>query len=83
MQILGDKLASLGSTPDYMLTIWDWKREKIILRSKAHGQVSSTFLHCHRSDFCHDVTCHRNISQNILSNQLFVRMCSEFHSRLR
>ncbi|XP_063689303.1 cilia- and flagella-associated protein 44-like isoform X21 [Bolinopsis microptera] len=34
----GAKLASLGSSPDYMLTIWDWKREKIILRSKAHGQ---------------------------------------------
>jgi len=34
----GEKLASLGSTPDYMLTIWDWRREKIILRSKAHGQ---------------------------------------------
>ncbi|KAL5270287.1 hypothetical protein ACHWQZ_G001132 [Mnemiopsis leidyi] len=34
----GEKLASLGSSPDYMLTIWDWRREKIILRSKAHGQ---------------------------------------------
>ena len=41
---LGDKLASLGSTPDYMLTIWDWRREKIILRSKAHGQVTTEFM---------------------------------------
>ncbi len=36
----GDKLASVGSDPDYMLTIWSWKEEKIILRSKAFSQVN-------------------------------------------
>ncbi|TPX71174.1 hypothetical protein SpCBS45565_g01378 [Spizellomyces sp. 'palustris'] len=34
----GDKLASVGMDPDYMLTIWDWKQEKIVLRSKAFSQ---------------------------------------------
>ncbi|KAJ3033231.1 hypothetical protein HK097_004930, partial [Rhizophlyctis rosea] len=34
----GDKLASVGMDPDYMLTIWNWKQEKIILRSKAFSQ---------------------------------------------
>mmetsp|Transcript_13054 Transcript_13054/g.24383 ORF Transcript_13054/g.24383 Transcript_13054/m.24383 type:complete len:1620 (+) Transcript_13054:1554-6413(+) len=34
----GDKLATVGSEPDYMLTVWDWKQERVILRSKAFGQ---------------------------------------------
>lgn len=34
----GDKLASVGSAPDYMLTVWDWKAEHIILRYKAFSQ---------------------------------------------
>lgn len=31
----GDKIASVGTDPDYMLTVWDWKTENPILRSKA------------------------------------------------
>ncbi|KFW01147.1 WD repeat-containing protein 52, partial [Eurypyga helias] len=34
----GSLLVSVGSSPDYMLTIWDWKQEKIVLRSKAFSQ---------------------------------------------
>ena len=34
----GDTLASVGSAPDYMLTVWDWKNEQVILRSKAFSQ---------------------------------------------
>uniref|UniRef100_A0A4W3IB69 Cilia- and flagella-associated protein 44 n=1 Tax=Callorhinchus milii TaxID=7868 RepID=A0A4W3IB69_CALMI len=34
----GTLLASIGSNPDYMLTIWNWKQEQIILRSKAFSQ---------------------------------------------
>nr|XP_021155428.1 cilia- and flagella-associated protein 44 isoform X3 [Columba livia] len=34
----GTLLASVGSSPDYMLTIWDWKQENIVLRSKAFSQ---------------------------------------------
>lgn len=34
----GDKLATVGSEPDFMLTVWDWKQERVILRSKAFGQ---------------------------------------------
>ena len=34
----GDKLACVGGDPDYMMTIWDWASEKIILRSKAFSQ---------------------------------------------
>jgi cilia- and flagella-associated protein 44 len=32
------KLASVGAFPDFMLTVWDWKQEKIILRNKAFSQ---------------------------------------------
>lgn len=35
----GDKIVSVAGDPDYMLTIWDWKNESIILRSKAFSQV--------------------------------------------
>uniref|UniRef100_A0A8C0V3G2 Cilia- and flagella-associated protein 44 n=1 Tax=Cyanistes caeruleus TaxID=156563 RepID=A0A8C0V3G2_CYACU len=34
----GTLLASVGSSPDYMLTIWDWKQEETLLRSKAFAQ---------------------------------------------
>lgn len=34
----GEKLATVGSFPDYMLTVWDWNREQIILRTKAFSQ---------------------------------------------
>ncbi|KAJ3347586.1 Cilia- and flagella-associated protein 44 [Entophlyctis luteolus] len=34
----GDKLASVGSDPDYMLTVWNWKAQEIILKSKAFSQ---------------------------------------------
>ena len=31
-------LASVGGKPDYLLTVWDWEKEAIILRTKAFGQ---------------------------------------------
>lgn len=34
----GELLASVGGDPDYMLTLWDWKQEKTVLRSKAFSQ---------------------------------------------
>lgn len=34
----GDKIASVGSEPDYMLTIWNWNHEQVVLRSKAFSQ---------------------------------------------
>ncbi|XP_069058886.1 cilia- and flagella-associated protein 44 isoform X1 [Pleurodeles waltl] len=36
--VSGTLLASVGSSPDYMLTIWNWRHEKIVLRSKAFSQ---------------------------------------------
>ena len=33
----GDLLASLSGTPDYMLTLWNWKKQTIVLRSKAYS----------------------------------------------
>eukprot|EP01060_Flectonema_neradi_P013772 TRINITY_DN2049_c2_g1_i1.p1 TRINITY_DN2049_c2_g1~~TRINITY_DN2049_c2_g1_i1.p1 ORF type:complete len:1746 (+),score=479.29 TRINITY_DN2049_c2_g1_i1:57-5294(+) len=33
----GDKLATVGGHPDYMLTVWNWKEECVILRFKAWG----------------------------------------------
>nr|XP_034970286.1 cilia- and flagella-associated protein 44 isoform X2 [Zootoca vivipara] len=34
----GTLIATVGSSPDYMLTVWDWKQEKIVLRAKAFSQ---------------------------------------------
>ncbi|XP_043929077.1 cilia- and flagella-associated protein 44 [Protopterus annectens] len=34
----GTLLASVGCSPDYMLTVWDWKEEQIVLKSKAFSQ---------------------------------------------
>uniref|UniRef100_A0A8D2LTQ5 Cilia- and flagella-associated protein 44 n=1 Tax=Varanus komodoensis TaxID=61221 RepID=A0A8D2LTQ5_VARKO len=34
----GTLIATVGSSPDYMLTVWDWKQENIVLRSKAFSQ---------------------------------------------
>ncbi|XP_022239750.1 cilia- and flagella-associated protein 44-like [Limulus polyphemus] len=34
----GDLLASIGGEPDYLLTIWQWKKESILLRTKAYSQ---------------------------------------------
>ena len=35
----GDKIASVSSSPDFMLTVWDWEMERVALHSKAFGQV--------------------------------------------
>ena len=35
----GDMLASVGGYPDYLLTLWNWEEESIVLRSKAFSQV--------------------------------------------
>jgi hypothetical protein len=34
----GKKLVTVGSNPDFMLTVWDWEAERIILRTKAFSQ---------------------------------------------
>ena len=34
----GSLLASVGGSPDFMLTVWDWRKEKVLLRSKAFSQ---------------------------------------------
>ncbi|XP_061603571.1 LOW QUALITY PROTEIN: cilia- and flagella-associated protein 44-like [Phyllopteryx taeniolatus] len=34
----GSLLASLGSAPDYMLTVWNWRQEEVMLRCKAISQ---------------------------------------------
>ncbi|KAM7393288.1 hypothetical protein PAMA_008099 [Pampus argenteus] len=34
----GSLLASVGSAPDYMLTLWDWRQEKVKLSCKAISQ---------------------------------------------
>lgn len=31
-------LATVGSSPDYLLTIWEWKQEKMLLKTKAFSQ---------------------------------------------
>ena len=32
----GRKLATVSSSPDYMLSIWDWENEQMLLQSKVH-----------------------------------------------
>ena len=39
----GDKMASVSTSPDFMLTVWDWDTERVALHAKAFGQVSA----CH------------------------------------
>ncbi|KAM6902317.1 cilia- and flagella-associated protein 44 [Xenentodon cancila] len=34
----GTLLASVGSVPNYMLTVWDWRQEEVVLRCKAMSQ---------------------------------------------
>ena len=34
----GTKLASVATAPDYMLTVWDWEEERVMLHTKAFGQ---------------------------------------------
>ncbi|RHY62822.1 hypothetical protein DYB38_004162 [Aphanomyces astaci] len=34
----GAKLASVGASPDFLLTVWNWRDEQTILRCKAFGQ---------------------------------------------
>lgn len=34
----GSLLASVGSEPDYMLTLWNWRQEEVKLRCKAISQ---------------------------------------------
>jgi len=34
----GTALASVGCSPDYLLTVWDWESERITLHTKAFGQ---------------------------------------------
>ena len=34
----GAQLATVGMAPDYMLTIWDWNAQQIVLHTKAFGQ---------------------------------------------
>ena len=46
----GDKLATVGSYPDYMLTVWNWKQEKIVLRTKAFAQEVFNVAFSPRSD---------------------------------
>ena len=35
----GDKLASVGSHPDYTLAVWEWSAERVILKTKAFSQA--------------------------------------------
>ncbi len=34
----GSLLASVGSAPDFMLTVWDWRQEEVMLSCKAISQ---------------------------------------------
>eukprot|EP00928_Gymnodinium_smaydae_P086448 TRINITY_DN7056_c0_g1_i4.p1 TRINITY_DN7056_c0_g1~~TRINITY_DN7056_c0_g1_i4.p1 ORF type:complete len:1976 (-),score=403.36 TRINITY_DN7056_c0_g1_i4:144-5993(-) len=34
----GARLAALGMAPDYLLSVWDWRNERLLLKCKAYGQ---------------------------------------------
>merc|ERR1712232_962314 len=31
-------IATLGCLPDYLLSVWDWRNERLLLKCKAYGQ---------------------------------------------
>ena len=35
----GTKMASVGGKPDFMLTVWNWETEGIMLRSKVKSNI--------------------------------------------
>ena len=37
----GEKLVTVGNAPDFMMTVWDWRHEATMLKSKAFGQEVS------------------------------------------
>lgn len=43
----GERLASVGQDPDFMLTVWNWAQEKVILHCKAFGQDVSKVKQTH------------------------------------
>ena len=45
----GRLLASISGSPDYMLTVWNWRQELIMLRCKAFSQDVT------RVSFSHDM----------------------------
>ena len=34
----GNLLATVGGAPDFLLTVWDWRQERMVLRTKAFAQ---------------------------------------------
>ena len=60
----GDKMASVSTAPDYMMTVWDWESERVELHSKAFGQVFIIyhFLICHD-----DCQCSRSFPDTVSS----------------
>jgi len=33
----GEQIVSLGSYPDFQITIWDWKKQQMVLKAKANS----------------------------------------------
>jgi len=46
----GDRLATVGSYPDFMLTVWDWRSGCTLLRSKAFSQEVYCVSFCPYAD---------------------------------
>ncbi len=34
----GNLIATVGAAPDFLLTVWDWRQERMVLRTKAFSQ---------------------------------------------
>ena len=47
----GTQLASVGSYPDYIISIWDWKQELVVLKAKAFAQEVFNANFSQYSDF--------------------------------
>ena len=39
----GEKLVTVGSFPDFLLSVWDWREQRGVLRTKAFGQEVRLF----------------------------------------
>ena len=51
------RLCTISSSPDYLLSIWDWKEKYIVLQSKALGGPNISHLQCSLYKQDHFITC--------------------------
>lgn len=75
----GSMLASVGSAPDFMLTVWDWKNEKILLRYKAFSQDIYKVAFSAENEGHVNTSGSGHIRQVLILEKVFTHFCSLYH----